>query len=309
MKKTTLKCALITALIFTSSFAVDNPAFAKSNANNSVMFDDFSYKSFSEAASNGWLIRTETGHPGIKNGVWWTEGVTFHPDITNSNNQVMRITSKTDGTSVNTRQTQVCHQRKYLEGTYAARVHFNDEPDYGVDGDGVVQTFYAISPLEKPLDKDYSETDFEYLPNGGWGEENNALFATSWETFQLTPWTPINEHNARRGSLQGWHVLVLTIIDNTLNYYVDGELFATHSSQVYPEVPMSINFNLWFIAEQIVTQQTMRQYSQDIDWVYFEAKSKLDTKTVLNKVEMLRKQDSSFTDTVPAGNYAAYCSL
>lgn len=274
-----------------------------------VMFDDFSYTSFADASKNGWLIRTETGHPGVKNATWWTEGVSFHPDMINTGNQVMRITSKTDGSAVNTRHTQVCHQRKYHEGTYAARVYFNDKPDYGIDGDGVVQTFYAISPLAKPLDKNYSENDFEYLPNGGWGEENHALFATSWETFQLTPWTPVNEYDARRGSLQGWHVLVLTITDNVLKYYVDGELFATHSSEVYPEVPMSMNFNLWFIPEQIVNQPTMRQYSQDIDWVYFEANNTLGTQDVLGKVASLRSNNTAFSDTVPAGKLEAYCSL
>jgi hypothetical protein len=72
---------------------------------------------------------------------------------------------------------------------------------------------------------------------------------------------------------------------------------------------MSMNFNLWFIPEQIVKQPTMRQYSQDIDWVYFEANKTLDTKAVLGKVAALRSNNTAFSDTVPAGKLDAYCSL
>ncbi|MFC3032260.1 glycoside hydrolase family 16 protein [Pseudoalteromonas fenneropenaei] len=303
-KYSTIKPIILT--LSTVGLAFSSHTFASKAA---ILFDDFSYQQFSDAKQHGWLQRTETGHPGVKGATWWEEGVSFHPDLLNPSNQVMRLTSKTDGTSVNTRQTQICHQRKYFEGTYAARVKFNDTPQYGIDGDGVVQTFYTISPLAKPLDKNYSEMDFEYLPNGGWGEENMALFATSWETFQLTPWQPVNAYDARRGSLQGWHVLVLQVADNKLKYYVDGELFAEHGADVYPEVPMSINFNLWFIGEQIIQQPSMRQYYQDVDWVYHSQNQVLDTQAVLKEVSALRANNTAFVDTVPAGKYEPYCSL
>ena len=55
----------------------------------------------------------------------------------------------------------------------------------------------------------YNEMDLEYLPNAGWGEGDHALFATSWETFQLKPWTKVNENTADINSLQGWNTLVL----------------------------------------------------------------------------------------------------
>lgn len=274
-----------------------------------VLFDDFSYKNFNQAQAHGWLTRTEVGHPGIKGAGWWQEGISFHPDPLAPSNTVMRLTAKTDGTAENTRHVQICQQRKFHEGTYAARVFFTDTPQYGIDGDGAVQTFYAISPLAKPLDPNYSELDFEYLPNGGWGEENHSLFATSWETFQLKPWQPFNANTARRGSLQGWHVLVLQVHDNRLKYYVDGELFAEHGSDVYPEVPMSINFNLWFIPERVMQQQTMRQYYQDVDWVYFSKTPVADTKAVEAEVAKLRSQGTAFTDSVPAGKLPPYCSL
>ncbi len=269
-------------------------------APSAMMFDDFSYQTVAQAKNNGWVIRTQTGHPGIKGATWWQEGISFHPDMVNLDNQVMRLTSKTDGSAINTRQTQICHQRKFYEGTYAARVYFNDAPEYGPDGDGIIETFYTISPLEYPLAPRYSEMDFEYLANGGWGEINNALFATSWETFQLTPWTKVNKYDTVVNSLQGWNTLVLQVADNKLKYFVNGKQFAEHGSDVYPEVDMSVNFNLWFTPEQILQTPVMRQYSQDVDWVYFQEDQVLSPQTVINNVAQLRAKNIAQKDTVKA---------
>lgn len=297
--------------IVKASVAVCMLSSSATYASEQIMFDDFNYINLAQAEENGWMVRTETGHPGIKGATWWAEGVSFHPDPLNYSNQVMRISSKTDGTPENTRQTQVCHKRKYHEGTYAARVYFNDKPQYGPDGDGIVETFYAISPLESPLDPAYSEMDFEYLANGGWGEGDHALFATSWETFQLKPWTPVNAYDATRNSLQGWNTLVLQVSDNKLRYFINGELFAEHGSEVYPEVAMSINFNLWFIPEQTVQHPEMRQYFQDIDWVYFSKDTVLNTHQVTKKVAVLRENNVAQRDTVPdwSPKHEDYCSL
>jgi hypothetical protein len=62
----------------------------------------------------------------------------------------------------------------------------------GADGDQLVETFYAISPLQAPLDPNYSELDWEYLPNSGWGVTAPTLFVTSWHTVQLDPWIADN---------------------------------------------------------------------------------------------------------------------
>ena len=282
-----------------------------SNNNSKVMFDDFSYKTLADAQKNGWVPRTQVGHPGIKNATWWAEGISFHPDQANANNTVMRLTSKTDGSAENTRHTQICHQRKYLAGTYAARVYFNDQPDFGPDGDGIVETFYTISPLEAPMDKNYSEMDFEYLANGGWGEQEHVLFSTSWETFQLEPWTKVNAFDTYVKSLQGWNTLVLQVFDDTIKYYINGHLFSEHGSDVYPEVAMSMNFNLWFIPEQIVASTEMRQYHQEVDWVYFNADENLSHKAVINEVARLRASNVKQQDTVPhrQPKLASYCGL
>jgi hypothetical protein len=70
-------------------------------------------------------------------------GVALVDDPQQPGNRLLRLSARTDGTAAGTVQAQVCHARKYLEGTYAARVRFSDAPVQGPDGDVVVQTFYA----------------------------------------------------------------------------------------------------------------------------------------------------------------------
>jgi hypothetical protein len=165
----------------------------------SVLFDDFSYDSVASLAQHGWTARTKQGWPGVV-GAGWEGALTFVDDPSRSGNRLLRMTASTSATA--TLQAQLCHQRKYREGTYAARVRFTDKPVAGADGDQVVETFYLISPLAVPMDPDYSEQDFEYLPNGGWGGEDLTLHVTTWETFRPEPdWLAVNATNSRRGSL------------------------------------------------------------------------------------------------------------
>lgn len=276
-----------------------------------VFFDDFNYSDMAAFNSNGWKVRTETGHPGIKGATWSAEGLSFHTDIPETEAGAVRMSSVTNGTGENTRHTQFCHARKYREGTYAARVFFRDEPSYGPDGDEVIQTFYAISPLKAPMDKNYSETDFEYLPNGGWGENTKpAMWTTSWDTFQLEPWTKVNEFTRVEGSYAGWRTLVLTVADNKVTYYVDGKLFSEHTSAVYPEDFMSINFNLWFMPKGAdgsigpVDSPEMREYQEDIDWVFFQEGVAITTVEVEAQIADMRSKKVTYTDNVEEQNPA-----
>ncbi len=278
----------------------DSASIVLERPSGKFLFDDFNYENFDAFAANGWSARTETGHPGVENATWSVDGITFHKAGEGAANGMVRMTSYTDGTAANTQHTQFCHARKYFQGTYAARVYFRDAPSVGPDGDQVIQTFYAISPLKAPMDKDYSEMDFEYLPNGGWGEPANALWSTTWETFQLEPWTKVNEFTNVVKSFDGWHTLLMQAVDNKVRYFVDGVMFAEHSENVAPEEPMSINFNLWFTAEGPIDSDEIRQYEEDVDWVYHEVNSVLTTEQVEQKVASLREQKVGFLDTVPA---------
>jgi hypothetical protein len=293
----------------TSSVTQSSPVAIPATA--AVFFDDFNYSDMAAFNNNGWKVRTETGHPGIKGASWSAEGLSFHADIPETESGAVRMSSVTNGTGEKTRHTQFCHARKYREGTYAARVFFRDEPSYGPDGDEVIQTMYAISPLKAPMDKNYSETDFEYLPNGGWGENAKpAMWTTSWDTFQLEPWTKVNEFTRQEGSYAGWRTLVLTVADNKVTYYVDGKLFSEHTSAVYPEDFMSINFNLWFMPKGAdgslgpVDSSEMREYQEDIDWVFFQEGTAITTAEVEAQIADMRSKKVTYVDNVQEQNPA-----
>lgn len=284
-----------------SAQAMPNVASPFIGDTSSVLFDDFNYNDLPSLQQNGWKVRTQTGHPGVAGAAWSADGISLHKEAEGSDNQILRMTSYTDGTGEGTQHTQFCHARKYYEGTYAARVYFRDEPDSGPDGDVIIETFYAISPLKAPMDLDYSETDFEYLANGGWGEgPNPKLWSTTWETFQLEPWTKDNKFSFIEGSYAGWRTLVLQIAEQKVSYFVDGQLFAEHDSHVYPEQPMSINFNLWFTPEGLIDSSERRTYSEDVDWVFYAADTLLDTEEVEQAVIGFRERGIPFQDTVPA---------
>jgi len=102
-----------------------------------VFFDDFTYTSSAQLKKGGWIIRSESGWPGVPGATWSPKGVSLLRDSDLSGNKILRMTSATDGSAANTTQTQICQQRKYFEGTYAARVRFTDLPLSGPGGDGI----------------------------------------------------------------------------------------------------------------------------------------------------------------------------
>lgn len=275
---------------------------ASTTESSYILFDDFSYATPDEMIANGWIVRSGSGWPGVSGATFRPENVSFvdYPD--QAGNRLLRMASSTDGTSENTYQTQICHQRKYLEGTYAARLRFSDEPVSGPDGDQVVETFYTITPYLRPLDPDYSEMDYEYLPNGGWGGAEMTLHVTTWETVQIEPWKAENTSNSIQGSLAGWHTLVTQVMGGTVRYFIDGKLIAQHGGNYYPDAPMSINFNLWFIDGGLIKASGVREYQEDIDWVFHEAGAMLMPDEVNAKVIELREASIKFIDTVPLEN-------
>jgi hypothetical protein len=279
------------------------------NETPQILFDDFSYAAHDEMTSQGWIIRSGSGWPGVTGATFRPENVSFIDDSDQAGNRLLRMTSSTDGTGDNTYQTQICHQRKYLEGTYAARVRFSDEPISGPDGDQVVQTFYAITPYREPLDPSYSEMDFEYLPNGGWGNGELTFFVTTWETVQIEPWSADNTSSSTQGSLAGWQTLVTQVMDGAVRYFVDGALLGEHSGNYYPDAPMSINFNLWFIDGGLVQADGVREYQEDIDWIFHQAGTLLMPEEVDAKVGELKNSSIEFQDTVLPGIPASPCDL
>jgi hypothetical protein len=271
-------------------------------AADAIFFDDFAYSNKQAMKKTGWILRTEPGWPGVPGATWSEDGVSLHKDPAAADKSIVRMTSSTDGsTGPNTRQTQICHERKYLEGTYAARVRFTNKPVSGPGGDQLVESFYSISPLKAPMDLDYSELDFEYLPNGGWGIDGPTLYATTWETFSPEPnWKKDNVFKTTNGSQAGWHTLVKQVMNQKVTYFVDGKLFAEHGGEYYPEDTMSINFNLWFIRDGMIKSNERREYEEDIDWVFHQAGVALSPEQVEAAVANMRRKSINFRDTVPA---------
>jgi hypothetical protein len=272
-----------------------------------VLFDDFSYASPAGMAAGGWTLRTKPGWPGLAGASWGPDTFSLLADPENPSNRVVRMTARTNGQGSQTQQSQLCHHRKFFEGTYAARIRFNDRAASGPSGDQVVQSFYLISPLEKDLSPKYSELDFEYLPNGGWDGVGPNLFNTSWETVQIEPWKALNQHNLTAGSLNGWHTLVMQVAGGQVKYYVDGRPTATHGGKTYPRVPMSLNFNLWFIREGVAKDTATRVWQEDIDWVLHVQNKVLSPQEVDAAVAGYRKAGTSQLDTVPEPQPALPC--
>lgn len=264
-----------------------------------TLFDDFNYTSHTDPAigTNGWSIRSNSGGPGVPGATWDPSNVTFG---TEDGNSLMNLETSSAGTGESTEHSEILTQAmKFKDGTYAARVKFSDAPKHGPDGDHIVQTFFPINDLTAPMADDYSEYDFEYLPNGGWGEPSNILYATSWETYRPDPWEAVNQHTESRQSYDGWHDLVLTIDDNAINYYVDGQHFGTHDARYLPERPMSINFNQWLIDLDGQTSTTARAYDQKVDYVLHVQDQVLTPDQVNNQVGAYREAGTHFEDTVP----------
>lgn len=269
-----------------------------------LWFDDFSYADREALiAGGGWAVRTQAGHPGVPGARWSAEAITLADDPTRKGNRVLRLTARTDGTPEGTEQAQLCHARKALHGTYAARVRFSDVPVQGIDGDPVIQTFYAVSPLRFDFDPEFSEVDWEYLANGGWGSGDTRLYAITWQTVRVEPWQAHNAAHEARRSLAGWHTLVMQVADGRTQWFVDGRRLAVHGGRNHPVVPMAVSFSLWFSPTGLLpASEQPRVWVQEVDWVLYAAKQQLSPAAVSSTVAKLRARGIGQIDRVPAAN-------
>jgi len=282
------------------------------DARDALLFDDFSYDKASALAQGGWTIRSHAGHPGVPGARWDPAGIALVDDPDRAGNRLLRLTARTDGTPQGTAQAQLCHARKYLRGTYAARIRFRDAPLAGVDGDPVIQTFYAIAPLAHDFDPNFSEVDWEYLPNGGWGAEATRMYAISWQTVRIEPWLALNSEQQIAGSHEGWRTLVMQVDEHAVRMFVDGREVARHTGRNVPVVPLSINFNLWFSPGGLLAPTTEpRIWQQDVDWVMHVRGRNLAPVEIEAEVRRLRKRGVARQDNVPPNDppLASDCSF
>ena len=264
-----------------------------------VFFDDFAHADTAALQAFGWTLRGAAGHPGVPGARWSPDAVSLQREGATT---LLRLNARTDGTPAGTVQAQLCHQRKALRGTYAARVRFGNEPLQGAGGDPVIQSFYAVAPLAHDFDPDFSEIDWEYLANGGWGSAATRLYAITWQTVRLDPWQAHNaafEHKAR---LDGWHTLAMQVRDNgQTHWFIDGRPLVRHGGRNVPVQPMAISFSIWFSPTGLLPRShEPRQWAQDVDWVFFAPDRTLAPAEVERQVRRWQRAGVDHLDTVPA---------
>ncbi len=94
-----------------------------------------------------------------------------------------------------------------------------------------------------------------------------------------------------------WKLLVVQVNGSDMHYCLDGELQAVQGDKYYPETPMSINFNLWFINEGLLDSSIPRAYDQNVDWMLFVQDDILTPEQIVNQVEQLRTDQRVYLDT------------
>jgi hypothetical protein len=255
-----------------------------------VVFDDFSYVDAKDPAlfKHGWLVRTSKGGPGIDD-TWSADGVTF-PSAQGAigDSPVLQLRARTDGTRAGTEQASLgTAQSKFRGGTYAARVHFSDDPTTGKNGDHVNQTFYTIGSSGSA----YSELDNEYMPNGGWGRFGPKLDTVTWYDHKVND----RVYTTTNKSLDGWHVLMITVGKDVVTYRLDGRVLFTSKGKYVPRTDMSVNFNHWFVD---LPFKGDRAWDMKVDWFYYHANEVLSATQVQSAVEGFTGQGINYFDTV-----------
>jgi hypothetical protein len=279
---------LIPELVCENPTPVPTPA---STVSGQILFDDFTYITSSDTAltSFGWIARTGTGGPGSANATWSSDYITFEDDNVG---KVLKLTASTNGNSIIQAEFYMS-DKKFREGTYAASIWFNDSPDSGPDGDQIVETFFPIASWSDADNDIYCELDFEYLANGGWGSGGPIMWNTTWETASD------NTSSRTPGSLQGsYQLCIIQAIGNSVKYYLSDQLLATHYDPYCVDGYMTINFNLWFIAEGFIDSSQNRIYTYKVDWVYFCKDTALTREQIETDVEYFRSQSIARVDTV-----------
>ncbi|WP_143200075.1 glycoside hydrolase family 16 protein [Kitasatospora sp. CB01950] len=259
-----------------------------------TLFDTFHYTGPDDPnlAAHGWQVREGGGGPGIKD-TWTTAGASFPEDQSAKGGRALQLRSTTDGTKQGTKQVEVQSTGGNLfHGTFAARIRFSDKPSSGRTGDHVVQTFFPISPEDSSAN--YSELDYEYLPNGGWGAPGPKLDTTSW--FKADP--PDRVTHAVKQRLEGWHTLMVTSTDGKAVYSLDGKELFTSSDKYVARERMDIHFSNWFI-DLLPSVTGPRSWDMKVNWFYYKADQALTAAEVQQAVDGFYGAGTDYVNTLP----------
>ncbi len=264
-------------------------------------FDDFTYSSHKDNALTafGWdIVDGISGPPA--NARYKKENITFSADPNNSLNRFMLLTTHTTHAFDSMTLARIESDMIFLEGTYAARVYFDNTPTNYQDGN--IETFYSINTLKYPNDPDYAECDFEYLPYNIWGGGNtgHTMYLSTWETYQEAPWDPNNASTALTSDLSGWHTLLFQATNgHSVGYFIDGifqgeHILSNKNDSVYPETPMQIAFANWIWTGPnhmgLGSSSKNRSCTMKVDWVFHAKEEVLNTAQVNHLINDFRDQ-------------------
>ncbi|WP_405705238.1 glycoside hydrolase family 16 protein [Streptomyces sp. NBC_00069] len=258
-----------------------------------TLFDDFHYSGPDDPSftAHGWQVRTDGGGPGIKD-TWATAGAGFPSDTTAQGGRVLQLRSSTDGTKQGTKQVEVQSTGTGLfTGTFAARVHLSDKPTSGRNGDHVVETFFPISPSDASAN--YSELDYEYLPNGGWGSVGPQLDTVSW--YKADP--PDRVSHTLKQRLEGWHIMMITAVNGKVTYSLDGKDLFTSSGKYVPREKTDVHFSNWFV--DLPFSGGQRTWDMKVNWFYYKAGEAVSQADVQKRVDGFYSAGTNYVNTVP----------
>ncbi|MFJ5921749.1 glycoside hydrolase family 16 protein [Kitasatospora sp. NPDC092948] len=259
-----------------------------------TLFDTFKYSGPDDPAlaAHGWQVRDGGGGPGVKD-TWTTAGAAFLEDQSAQGGRALQLRSSTDGTKQGTKQVEVQSTGTNLfHGTFAARIYFSDKPSSGRTGDHVVQTFFPISSSDDSAN--YSELDFEYLPNGGWGSPGPKLDTTSW--FKADP--PDRVTRATKQRLEGWHTVVITATEGKAAYSLDGKELFTSTGKYVARENVDIHFSNWFI-DLMPSVGGPRSWDMKVNWFYYKADQVLSPAEVQQTVDGFYGAGTDYVNTLP----------
>jgi len=272
-----------------------------------LFFDDFSQADRAQLAAQGWLLRTQAGHPGVPGARWEPTALELLDDPAQPGNRLLRLHTRSDGTPAGTVQSQLCRPQQFLWGSTSARVRFSPRRE---GGDPVVQALFQVSPLRFDYDPLFSELDWEYLPNGGWGSPATRLYGIAWQTVRLEPWDAHNEMAELAADLGGrWLQLTVQNTREGSRWFVDGRELARHAGRTIPRQAMALALSHWVSPGGLRSSGPLQGEAFEVDWVIHEADAVRSPAELAARVASLRRQGLAQQDSLPPAATAPRCDF
>ncbi|MFD0327149.1 glycoside hydrolase family 16 protein [Streptacidiphilus monticola] len=205
---------------------------------------------------------------------------------------MMQLQVTSDGTKAGTHQTELeSTEPTFYDGTYAARIYFTDGPAVGKNGDHINESFYAISSPNET--RQYSELDYEYMPNGGWGSIRPELDTTSWHSSKQGD----RVYHPTYQRLHGWHTVMITVHDGRTDYLLDGKKLFSNDASYSLHGPVDVAFSTWLIDLPFAGKRT---WNMQVNWFYYQAGKVLTLSQVNKAVKGYYVHGQTYVNTLAA---------